>query len=249
MAFDTVLPTSPFGAEPHKRVDGVAKVTGAARYATDEAVANPAFAYLVTSSIARGRVTGFDLSAARAVRGYIDCLNHENIGNEYRTPPAFSGKEPQTTTLESDRVWHDGQIVAVVVAETFEAAREAANKVVVRYEVEAPSATFDSPGVTTEPHKLQPGSENPHKGDAGRRVRCRPGENGGALCDAGATPQSDRAVRDHLRLGRTPPDGLRGVAVHVGAENSGRQTAEYGRRRRANRIALCRRRVRFQGRD
>ena len=126
MAFDSVPPPNPFGGEPHKRIDGVAKVTGAARYATDEAAANPAFAYLVTSNIARGRVTGFDLAAAKSVPGYIDILTHENIGGDYKTPPFGGNPDGQTTTLESDQVWHDGQIVAVVLAESFEAAREAA---------------------------------------------------------------------------------------------------------------------------
>ena len=45
----------------------------------------------------------------------------------------------------------------MVLAESYEAAREAANKVEVSYAVEAPSATFDSPGTTTEPHKSQMG--------------------------------------------------------------------------------------------
>lgn len=166
MAFDSVPPANPFGGEPHKRIDGVAKVTGAARYASDEPIANPAHACLVTSNIARGRVVGFDLAAARAVPGFIDILTHENIGGDYHTPPPINGKFAQTTTLESDRVWHDGQVVAVVMGESFEAAREAAYKVVVRYDVETPSATFGSAGVTTEPHKPPKESADPMKGDA-----------------------------------------------------------------------------------
>ncbi len=165
MAYDLETPTNPLG-QSHKRIDGAAKVTGAARFASDEPVAKPAFAYLVTSSIARGRVTGFKLDAARAVPGYIDILTHENIGSEYQSPPVFGGHDGQTTTLESDRVWHDGQIVAVVLAESFEAAREAADKVTVTYVVETPSATLASPGTTTEPHKSMMGGEDPQKGDA-----------------------------------------------------------------------------------
>jgi xanthine dehydrogenase YagR molybdenum-binding subunit len=155
-----------FGGEPHKRIDGVAKVTGAARYATDEPAANPAYAYLVTSSIARGRITGFALDAARATPGYIDIITYQNVAGEYAPPLPFGGKDGQTGTLDSDQVWHDGQIIAVVLAESYEAAREAANKVVVDYAAEAPSATFDSLGTTTEPHKSQNGGEDPHKGDA-----------------------------------------------------------------------------------
>ncbi len=65
--------------EPATRIDGIAKVTGAARYASDEPVPNPAFGYFVTSSIARGRITQFDLKAARAVSGVIDILTHDSF--------------------------------------------------------------------------------------------------------------------------------------------------------------------------
>ena len=149
---------------PNSRIDGVAKVTGAARFASDELVANPAFAYLVTSAIARGRIEGFELDRARGVRGVLDILTYENVGDQAKPAPGPDGK-PSTTSLENARIWHDGQIVAIVVADTYEAAREAANKVQVRYEPEPPSATFDSAGIETEPHKPEKGPD-PHKGDA-----------------------------------------------------------------------------------
>jgi xanthine dehydrogenase YagR molybdenum-binding subunit len=174
MAYDASAPDGLFGGRPIPRIDGVAKVTGAARYATDEQAANPAYAYMVTSSIARGRVTGFDLDEARAVVGYIDILTHQNINGEYHAPPPFGGKDGQTTTLESDQVWHDGQIIAVVLAESYEAAREAANKVQVRYAEQTPSATFDSAGTTTEPHKSQGGEGDPKKGDAAGAFQSAP---------------------------------------------------------------------------
>jgi xanthine dehydrogenase YagR molybdenum-binding subunit len=150
---------------PTLRIDGVAKVTGAARYASDEPVANPAFAYLVTSDIAKGRIENMKLDRALAVRGVVDILTHDNVGSLAKPPPQMDGG-PTTTTLESDQIWHDGQIVAVVVADTFEAAREAAHKVDVDYLAEAPSATFGSPGVTIESHKTTPERPDPKKGDA-----------------------------------------------------------------------------------
>ena len=55
-----------------------------------------------------------------------------------------------TITLQNDHIWHDGQIIAVIVANTFEVAREAAFKVRVHYQAETPSATFGSPGTTEE---------------------------------------------------------------------------------------------------
>jgi xanthine dehydrogenase YagR molybdenum-binding subunit len=152
--------------KPTPRIDGVAKVTGAARYASDEPVANPAFACLVTSTIARGRIGAINLDAARAVPGVLDILTYDNVGVQASPPPQMDNG-PSTTTLESDRIWHDGQIIAVVVAETFEAAREAAHKVQVDYVAETPSATFDSPGVMVEPVKAngQP-KKGPTIGDA-----------------------------------------------------------------------------------
>jgi xanthine dehydrogenase YagR molybdenum-binding subunit len=101
--------------KPTPRIDGVAKVTGEARYASDEPVANPAFAWLVTSAIARGRVGAFRLDKARAVRGVVDILTHDNVGSLAKPPTQMDGA-PTTTTLESDRIWHDGQIIAIVVA-------------------------------------------------------------------------------------------------------------------------------------
>jgi xanthine dehydrogenase YagR molybdenum-binding subunit len=147
------------------RVDGAAKVTGAARFASDEPVSRPAFAFLVTSAVARGRVGGFRLGRARAVPGILDILTYQNVGAQAGSPPQMD-QGPTTTTLESDRIWHDGQIIAVVVAETYEAAREAAQKVEVDYVTETPSATFDSAGVTVEPRKPKEESPDPETGDA-----------------------------------------------------------------------------------
>jgi xanthine dehydrogenase YagR molybdenum-binding subunit len=150
--------------KPTTRIDGIAKVTGAARYASDEPVTNPAFAYLITSKIARGRIRAFDLVEARAVPGVIDIVTHENVGGGFDKAMGPDGG-PTTTTLEDNQVWHDGQIIGIVVAESYEAAREAANKSKVTYDEDTPSATFDSPGVTSEPHKAGKGPD-PKKGDA-----------------------------------------------------------------------------------
>jgi xanthine dehydrogenase YagR molybdenum-binding subunit len=148
------------------RIDGIAKVTGAAKFASDEIVANPAFAYLVTSAIARGRIGGFRLDRAKAVPGVIDILTYENVGALAKAAPGPDGK-PSTTSLESDKIWHAGQIIAIVVADTYEAAREAANKTDVMYLPENPSGSFDSPGVETEPHEA-PKEPDPKVGDAAR---------------------------------------------------------------------------------
>ena len=151
--------------KPQVRLDGRDKVTGRALYASDEVVANPAHAFLITSTIARGRIRRFDLEAAQAVPGVIDILTHENVGHEAKPPKPQAG-ERTTTTLEGDRVWHDGQIIGIVLADTYEAAVEAAHKVKVDYEEQSPSATFGSPGVEEE--KREPGEHKDYDvGDIG----------------------------------------------------------------------------------
>jgi xanthine dehydrogenase YagR molybdenum-binding subunit len=150
---------------PQKRVDGIAKVTGAARYAADEPVASHAWAYAVTSTIAKGRITGFDLETARAVPGVLDILTHENVGNALKGEPKGPDGGPTTTTMQGPQVWHDGQIIALVVADSFESAREAAYKVRVSYAEEKPSASFEDAGVQPEPSSTM-GGDNPKVGDA-----------------------------------------------------------------------------------
>ena len=139
----TEIALSPFG-RPQQRIDGRAKVTGRALYPSDEPVLAPACAYLLTSAIARGRITAFDLEEAQAIEGVLDILTHENVGHEASPPQQMGGGT--TTTLQNDHIWHDGQIIAVIVANTF----EAAFKVRVHYQAETPSATFGSPGTTEE---------------------------------------------------------------------------------------------------
>src|ERR1700689_3008357 len=62
------------------RLDGPAKVTGQAHYGSDGALGNAAYALLVTSAIAKGRITAFDLAEARKVPGVIDVFTYQTIG-------------------------------------------------------------------------------------------------------------------------------------------------------------------------
>lgn len=190
---DTTAQIMPQGAPPSaakpaigeatSRVDGRLKVTGAARYASDLFGANPAHAYLATSTIARGRITTLDETEARKVPGVLDILTHRNVGDRVKPGKIFSQKGYMGSSiapLASDQVQHDGQIVALVVAETFEAAREAAHRLRIEYAAEAPSATFDSPGVETASAESasregeQPGEEKPKVGDAQAALAAAP---------------------------------------------------------------------------
>src|SRR6266700_2519524 len=152
------------------RVDGRLKVTGEAHYASDTPLANPAYAFLATSAIARGRIDGIDDSAGRAVPGVLDILTHANIGDAVKPTKLFSDGGYVGSTimpLGSDRIQHGGQIVAVVVAETFEAAREAAHRLKIGYAREEPASGFDSPGTeTVAARDVAKGYEDPAVGDA-----------------------------------------------------------------------------------
>lgn len=136
---------------PDPRVEARAKVTGGTIYGSDTAVANPAYAYLITSAIAKGRIRRFDLAAARALPGVIAIVTHQNAPK--RADAGFFGEGGYVTTgydpLGSAEIVHSKQIIGVVVAETYEIARDAAHRVVVDYAETAPSATLDSTGTET----------------------------------------------------------------------------------------------------
>lgn len=155
--------------QPVPRYDAAAKVTGRATYGADMPLDNPAYAFLVTSAIARGRINSFDLHDAKNVRGVIDIVTHENAP-KLRESKLFSNGGYAGTTiqpLKSADIAHDGEIIAVVVAERYEAAREAANRVKVSYSAATPSAGFDSPGTTKAAAKGQNAQfkEDPQVGD------------------------------------------------------------------------------------
>lgn len=152
------------------RIDAQRKVTGQARYPSDVAVANPAYAWLVTSAIAKGQITRIDASDTKKVKGFIDLMTHENTKGQVKLPKdAKAGRQTSTTIvpLDSPRIWHDGQIVAMVVAETMEAAREAAHRLRVTYAAETPSASFDDKGVLVQAAaEASKEHEDPKVGDA-----------------------------------------------------------------------------------
>src|SRR3978361_2056422 len=142
---------------PIPRYDAVAKVTGKAQCGADVALVDPVYAFLVTSSIAKGRIDGFDLAAAKSVRGVIDIVTHENA-EKLKEAKLFSNGGYASTTIEplrSAEIAPEGESIAVVLAETFEAARQAAHLVKVDYTAATPTATFDSAGTSSAHAKGQ----------------------------------------------------------------------------------------------
>ena len=132
---------------PEPRKEARLKVTGEARYASDMPVNNPAFAYLITSAIAKGSIASIDLTEARAVPGVLDIFTHETTGDLKKVAYGENGGGSTTSIQDfGPKIQHDGQIVGMVVANTFEAAREAAYKAKFAYTTEKPSAGFNSFG-------------------------------------------------------------------------------------------------------
>ncbi|HZO94469.1 MAG TPA: xanthine dehydrogenase family protein molybdopterin-binding subunit [Candidatus Baltobacteraceae bacterium] len=129
---------------PVNRKDGRAKVTGAARYSYEEQVSNPAYAVMVTSTIAAGRIASIDTRQAQRMPGVMSVLTHQNAP---RVNADAADRKLQV--LQDDRVFYDRQPVALVVADTFERATDAASRVRVTYDRGTPTATIDQPGAET----------------------------------------------------------------------------------------------------
>lgn len=129
----TTTTTTTAVGRPLDRVDGRAKVTGSARYSAEIPIPGVAYACLVGSRVASGRVTGIDTSAARAEEGVLAVLTHQNLPRvAERLPPAPSldgSAAPGQSffPLQDDVIHYAGQPVALVVADTWERARHAAS--------------------------------------------------------------------------------------------------------------------------
>ncbi|GAA5116456.1 xanthine dehydrogenase family protein molybdopterin-binding subunit [Alloalcanivorax gelatiniphagus] len=139
------------------RVDGPEKVTGLASYAVEHAASDgahdPLSLWLVTSTIARGRVTGVDASRALAHPGVTAVLDHTSAPRLDQTDNA------ELAILQDDRVGFRGQVVALVLAETSEAAREGAALVEVSYAQEPHEAELREDNATHRPESVNPDME------------------------------------------------------------------------------------------
>ncbi len=132
-----------------RRVDARAKVTGRADYAADRLPAGTAHAALVTATVAKGRITAMDTGAAEAWPGVLIVLSHlhgrpaiHRVVLEMELTFGRRAHEDMPP-LQDDRVHYAGQVVAMVVAETPEAAAHAAGLVEVAYAAEPALTVHD----------------------------------------------------------------------------------------------------------
>lgn len=130
--------------KPLSRVDGVAKVTGKAKYAAEFDAPDLAYGYVVSSTITKGRITHIDTSEALSLPGVLSVITHENrpkiawLDMSYKDQDAPPGSPFRP--LRDNKISYSGQPIALVVAETFELARYAASLIRVDYR-EAPHET------------------------------------------------------------------------------------------------------------
>ncbi|OFA09133.1 aldehyde oxidoreductase molybdenum-binding subunit PaoC [Duganella phyllosphaerae] len=134
MKFDKPATTNPIDqlkvvGKPLSRVEGLLKVTGTATYAYEQhaAAPNAAYGYVLGAAIPKGRIDSIDIARARAAPGVLAVVTADNAGKldkgEFYAARALAGPD----------VDHYHQAVALVVAETFEQARSAAQLIAVRY--------------------------------------------------------------------------------------------------------------------
>ena len=122
--------TSRYVGRPQNRVDGRAKVTGAAKYAAEYNIPGLVHGCIVSSTIAVGKIRGIEIEAALAVPGVLRVLTHEN---RERLPSYERDDEHAFLPLRDGTIHFSGQPVVLVLAETSELARYAASLVNVEY--------------------------------------------------------------------------------------------------------------------
>lgn len=127
-----------FIGEGLDRVDGLLKVTGAAEYATDYKIPNPAHAVIFKSEIAAGKIVEIDTGAAEKLPGVLAVITHKNALKLNERNGIRGG-----AMLQNDNVYFYGQNIGMVVAETFEQARIAARLVKVTYEKSEAKTDFE----------------------------------------------------------------------------------------------------------
>jgi xanthine dehydrogenase YagR molybdenum-binding subunit len=172
--------TTAFIGQPVSRVDGRQKVTGAAIYAAEFDQPGEAHGAIVRSTVANGRIASIDSAGAERAPGVVAVLTHRNAPRlAYREHKAAVDPDvgERLHVLQEDRVSHQGQPIALVVAETLEQANHAATLVRVTY-------TPDTGA--TDITRVEPVLPTQQKTDQGERQppETRRGDPEGALASA-----------------------------------------------------------------
>jgi xanthine dehydrogenase YagR molybdenum-binding subunit len=132
--------------KPQVRIDGPFKVTGTAMYATDHNFPGMLYAVPVEATIANGKIQKIETSAAEKMPGVRAIFHRGNIGKISRSTPGEGFESicvERRPPFEDDVIRYYGQYVALAVADTFEAAKAAADVVHISYDKETPNVETD----------------------------------------------------------------------------------------------------------
>ena len=133
---------APYIGTSTSRIDGIAKVTGAAKYSAEFNVPGLVYGSIVSATITKGHITRIDRSPALRVEGVVDVLTHDHRPPMADNDKAYKDDVAPTTgspfrPLYDNKIMFNGQPIALVVAETSEIARYAASLVTVEYKTES----------------------------------------------------------------------------------------------------------------
>jgi xanthine dehydrogenase YagR molybdenum-binding subunit len=159
--------------KPVTRVDGRAKVTGAARYAADFNQHAQLYAVIVSATAGLGRVTALDEAPVRAMPGVVEVISHRNAPRlAYGPHKSFIDPEvgERLHVLQDDQVRFYGQPVAVVVADTLDHAERAANALRISYAAERPVVDPRDPKAQAVEPSGSGGHSHAARGDADRAL-------------------------------------------------------------------------------
>ena len=179
------------------RLDGPLKVRGDARFAAEYVMEGMVYAALRYSTIARGRITTLDTSAAEAAAGVVLVMTHRNAPR-MQPPPLFltapkAAGGSDLPVMQDDSIHWNGEPVAVVLAETQEQADHAASLIEVAYESSTPR-TFEE----ARAHPRTPDSL------VGQPVEVLVGDAEAALADAPTRSTSPTARRATITTRSSP---------------------------------------------
>ena len=163
--------------KPVDRKDGHLKVTGGALYAAEHFPTNMAYAVMVTSTISKGHIRSIDDTATRAHKGVVEVITYKNSIHLHQptTEDSAGGyfAEKELLPLQTERIFYNGQHVALVIANTFQAAEHGAALLKITYDSEKPLTEIeDDLANKYQPKKGIGGNEvQIHKGDAEKALR------------------------------------------------------------------------------
>ena len=173
--------------KPVSRIEGLAKVTGTAPYAAEYPVENLAEGVLVTATIVRGEVVSIDKDAALAMPGVLAVIDDKCLTT--RAAQGTANEAPQQNPRKVD-YW--GQPIAVIVAESFEQARDAAKHLSVEYREEE--------GAPLDPSAVEPEEQEDETVDQGDLAHAMASADHAADLEIATEGHASAAMEPHAAI-------------------------------------------------